>query len=180
VFHPGFHDGFPHGGFFHGGFFGSGFYGYYPGYWYSYGYPYDYGYSSTYVYPSTTYVVPQTYVYPDYSDYTPPAPLDGATSVPPVTVPSTASAVVTVVVPDNAEVWFNDTRTRSTGPVRTFDTPPLGPGRQYSYDVKASWQENGRTVTQTQDVAVSPGARVTVRFPIQESVTTQPMPPLNR
>ena len=50
------------------------------------------------------------------------------------------------------------------GSVRTFKSPPLAPG-QYNYDVRASWDENGRNVTQTQQVRVSPGAAVEVDFP---------------
>ena len=33
-----------------------------------------------------------------------------------------------------------------------------------AYEIRARWTENGRDVTQTQTVAVSPGAQVTVDF----------------
>ena len=49
-----------------------------------------------------------------------------------------------------AEVWFNGTPTTSTGPARQFASPPLTPGTRYSYDIRATWNENGREVTQTQ------------------------------
>ena len=49
--------------------------------------------------------------------------------------------------------------------MREFDSPPLTPGKQYSYEVKAQWEENGRPVTQTQEVDVSAGARAQAVFP---------------
>ena len=42
----------------------------------------------------------------------------------------------------------------------------LAAGR-YTYEVRARWTQDGRTVTQAQRVAVSPGAHVTVDFPSQ-------------
>jgi uncharacterized protein (TIGR03000 family) len=81
-------------------------------------------------------------------------------------------AHVTVKVPVDAQVWFADTPTTSKGPLRQFNSPPLTPGSQYTYDVRASWNENGQAVTQTQHVEVSAGAHVNVSFPIS-SVTTK-------
>ena len=86
--------------------------------------------------------------------------------------PDTASAQadptahVTVRVPANAELWFDDSTTTSRGPVREFRSPLLTPGR-YTYEIRARWTENGRAITQTQKVAVSPGAHITVDFPIR-------------
>jgi uncharacterized protein (TIGR03000 family) len=70
-------------------------------------------------------------------------------------------------VPANAELWFGGVKTRSTGAVRKFQSPPLADGGRYSYEVRARWQENGRTVTQRQRVLVTPGANITVRFPVR-------------
>ena len=76
-------------------------------------------------------------------------------------------AKVIVRVPANAEVWLEGSKTSLTGPVRHFVSPPLEPGSRYTYEIRARWKEDGRAVTQTQKVAVSPGRDVTVNFPVQ-------------
>ena len=75
-----------------------------------------------------------------------------------------------VRVPANAELWFEGSTTTSRGSVREFQSPPLTPGR-YTYEIRARWTENGRAITQTQKVAVSPGAHVAVTFPIDPGQT---------
>jgi uncharacterized protein (TIGR03000 family) len=57
------------------------------------------------------------------------------------------SARITVILPPDAEVSFDDVTTLSKGAVRQYDSPPLTPGTRYVYDLKASWNENGREVT---------------------------------
>jgi uncharacterized protein (TIGR03000 family) len=77
------------------------------------------------------------------------------------------TAHIAMRVPANAEVWFEGDRTTSTGEYRTFRTPPLTPGRRYTYEVRARWEENGRPVTHTQKVPVTAGADVTIDFPVR-------------
>ena len=74
------------------------------------------------------------------------------------------SARLEVLVPGDAMVWFNDWKSKSTGPVRQFLSPSLTPGHKYSYTVRAQWEENGRPVTQTREVIVSAGGQVRVDF----------------
>ncbi len=57
-------------------------------------------------------------------------------------------------------------KTTSTGAVREYQSPPLAPGKRYTYDLSARWTENGHEVTQQQTVDVSPGGHVSVAFPI--------------
>ena len=76
--------------------------------------------------------------------------------------------------PGAARLWFEDTQTTTTGAVREFASPPLTPGTQYTYTVRATWTENGRDVTQTQQVGVTAGARVAVDFPVKPESTGQP------
>src|SRR5262245_32543895 len=169
------------GSYYGGGYYGGGFY---PRYGYGYGYGYPYGYSSpygyaypytysypstTYVYPSTTYAypsmtygAPQTYVYPSTSSYQPGEPAGGYGASP---APATNAVLVTVKVPENAEVWFGDFKTKATGSLRTFESPPLDPGSEYTYTIRARWDEGGREVNQTQKVDVRSGSRVNVEFP---------------
>jgi uncharacterized protein (TIGR03000 family) len=93
-------------------------------------------------------------------------------TVSPDTAPAQADSIahVTLSVPVNAEIWFDGSATTSTGSVREFQSPSLSPGR-YTYEIRARWTENGREITQTQKVAVSPGAHLRVAFPIRSGPT---------
>jgi uncharacterized protein (TIGR03000 family) len=83
------------------------------------------------------------------------------------------TAHITVYAPPGAAVWFDGWKASLTGLVRRFQSPALEPGRQYVYTVRARWEEDGREVTQTREVTVSPGARVQVYFP-EPSGTEKP------
>jgi uncharacterized protein (TIGR03000 family) len=185
-FHSGgFHSGGFHSGNFHpGGFHAHNFHGrtfhhrgYYPGYYYgyypfygsyyypSYGYypPYDLGYGSA---PDLGNLDSYGGVAPSYSSgyqgFQPPSTVNPNTA----TAQPDLTAHVTVIVPADAELWVDGSKTTSRGSVREFQSPPLEPGR-YAYDFRAHWMENGREMTQTQTVAVSPGAHITVDFPVR-------------
>src|SRR5262249_35977405 len=70
-----------------------------------------------------------------------------------------------VLVPDaDAEVWLDDYKTTSRGTTRVLESPPLAPGPAYSYTVKASWGQGGRTVTAQRKVDVTRGRIVVVDF----------------
>jgi uncharacterized protein (TIGR03000 family) len=98
--------------------------------------------------------------------------LGGATTAAPAAgyqsfypAPPDTTAHVTVHVPADARVWFDGAATTSTGAVREFQSPSLASGSQYTYDLRAQWNENGHTVEQTKKVAVTAGGRVRVDFP---------------
>ncbi len=76
----------------------------------------------------------------------------------------TDAARVEVHVPDRAQVWFNGQKTIQGGTERTFTSPGLESGQNYSYDVRASWTLDGKTVDQTRKVAVHAGDHVVVDF----------------
>lgn len=84
----------------------------------------------------------------------------------PATPRTSPRAHISVRVPAGAQLWFDDTPTNTSGNVRQFDTPPLEPGSEYRYDVRARWKESGREVTQTQRIRFTPGAQVNVQFPL--------------
>src|SRR5439155_12546832 len=92
---------------------------------------------------------------------------------PPATVASDTpaqpsnTAHVTVTVPADAEIWFQGTKTTSTGAVREYQSPPLAPGTRYTYELRARWSQNGHEVTQTQQVEVTAGIRVNAHFPVK-------------
>jgi len=172
--HGGFsHGGFSRGGFHHGGFHYGGFH--HGGLWWFPGYSGYYGAQSYYYgsYPYSGY----SDFYPYTSDWSSPGYDSGyygsngdATSsylnsdLSGTAQPET-SAQVTVSVPANAEIWFEGNKMTSTGSVREFQSPPLTPGKRYTYEVRARWKENGQEVTQTQQVEVTAGTRVNVQFP---------------
>ncbi len=128
--------------------------------WYGYGgyWPGDYAYSSgpyyygDNYYDATPYYGGATYNYGNqvYSDAASPDYYYGSTGQAPDN-----EARVRVVVPEDAKVWFNDRMTQQSGTVRTFESPALTPGRDFSYDVKAQWRDkDGKDVTQTRHVYV--------------------------
>jgi uncharacterized protein (TIGR03000 family) len=80
--------------------------------------------------------------------------------------PIETMAHVIVRVPAEAEIWVEGTKTTSTGPIREFESPPLTPGSPYTYDIKATWNENGHDVTQTQRFDVTAGAHINLAFPL--------------
>jgi len=81
------------------------------------------------------------------------------------------AARVRVVVPAGAKVWFDGKDTKQTGTLRRFESPQLTPGKDYTYDVKATWTENGKEVTRTRHVDVRANSGVTVDFTRPESGT---------
>jgi uncharacterized protein (TIGR03000 family) len=61
-------------------------------------------------------------------------------------------------LPTDADIWFegNDMG-RKDQMMREFISPPLTPGRNYTYDVKVNWAEEGRRVEQSFKVPVQAG-----------------------
>jgi uncharacterized protein (TIGR03000 family) len=170
--HGGFHHGgFNHGGFHHGGFRHFGGLWWYPGYYGNYGaspyysgfYPYS-GYSDYYPYTYSSDWSSPGYDSGYYGYYGDPTSSYLNSDISGTAQPDT-SALVTVSVPANAEIWFEGNKMTSTGSVREYQSPPLTPGSRYTYEVRARWKENGQEVTQTQQVEVTAGTRVNVQFP---------------
>src|SRR5262249_828522 len=102
------------------------------------------------------------------------APTTGGTqtSYPPST-PSTnaplkpdSAAHISIQVPADAEVRI-DGALVGTGAVREYETTPLKSGFTYTYVIRARWEQDGNTITQTRNVDVAAGGRVTVRFPLE-------------
>jgi uncharacterized protein (TIGR03000 family) len=83
-----------------------------------------------------------------------PAPMPSPTEAAPVHV--------TVRVPDGAQVWLADAPSNQTGTSHEFVSPPVEPGVDYTYVVRAAWTENGQPVNRTKRVVVRAGDRVTV------------------
>jgi uncharacterized protein (TIGR03000 family) len=186
------------GGGFRGGFVGGGFgYGLYGGYLGGYG-PYyggGYGYPGYSAYPYSSYYPYSAGSYSPYSTgtgyyYVSPSIAYSptyATTAPaftfaPGTTDDTGSTAVaqtdrpvnvTVVAPENAKLWFDDVPVQTTGKTREFQTPPLTPGHNYTYHVRAEWMQDGHQTAQTQTVVVTPGADTRIVFPSTSAVGAQ-------
>jgi uncharacterized protein (TIGR03000 family) len=114
-------------------------YGFYPSYSYPYdSYPYDYYYN----YPSRRYVEPSTVV-------------------------DSSPGKVTVLVPDTAEVWFNDKVTRGPAQRRWFESPGLSGNEDFSVTIRASWMEDGAKVERTRTVDLHAGDNMKLDFRAQ-------------
>ena len=127
---------------------------------YGYGSPYygGYGYSSPYYYsdPGYAYTAPQT------SYYSGPA-VDMSPSMP---MNRNNAALINIHVPANAQLFFGDQAAvaSQTGPERQFISPPLEPGSNYQYQLRAVWNENGQQRMQTRTVNVHANDVVNVDF----------------
>jgi uncharacterized protein (TIGR03000 family) len=76
-----------------------------------------------------------------------------------------------VRIQPDAELWIEGAKTMQTGDVREFISPPIQPGRPYTYEVKVKWMDNGQERTQTRTLKVEPGrlVRVDLSRPTEES-----------
>jgi uncharacterized protein (TIGR03000 family) len=74
-------------------------------------------------------------------------------------------ARIRVEVPNaGATVWVDDHQTKQQGTQRIFTSPPLEKGWDYTYKVRASWDENGRSVSREKTVRLQPGQETVVNF----------------
>jgi uncharacterized protein (TIGR03000 family) len=97
--------------------------------------------------------------------------------------PADARAHITLKVPEGSEVWFEGTKTTSTGSVRTYRSPPLEPGSKYAYEVRVRWRDRGNEFTQTRQIQIAAGADVVEDFfpapPQPRNPTSPPAVPAN-
>jgi uncharacterized protein (TIGR03000 family) len=121
-------------------------YGYYPGMTYSYATVPSYTQSNYPPYAPTTGIVP--------SSYESTAPNRGE---------NTVLLHLFVPTPDT-RLWIQDQQMQQTGTERLFYSPPLEPGKTYTYTIKATWRDGDREVNRTQEVTVKAGEEKTVRF----------------
>jgi uncharacterized protein (TIGR03000 family) len=94
----------------------------------------------------------------------------------PKTPTSEQPARIDVDVPAGAEITFDGVKTTQTGTTRQFVTPPLATGKEFQYEVKGEWKEDGKPVTMTRRVTVRAGERVTVSFAKPTTPETLPAP----
>jgi uncharacterized protein (TIGR03000 family) len=83
---------------------------------------------------------------------------------PQVAAPDVTSTQIRIQVPVLAKVWFNNQPTSQTAAVREFISPPLIPGQEYSYTVRATWHEGNREIERERVVTFTAGDQVNMDF----------------
>jgi uncharacterized protein (TIGR03000 family) len=84
-----------------------------------------------------------------------------ATSQPPV---PEGKVRLTVKLPADAKLTVDGAETKSTGPERLFESPPLTPNKKFSYTLEAVWTDNNAKKTAKRKVVVEAGKRYVVDF----------------
>jgi uncharacterized protein (TIGR03000 family) len=89
-------------------------------------------------------------------------PLPSSPTLPPAdndanSRPNTGSAILSVVVPDDAKVYVNGMLTSTPGTYRRYVSHGLVPGFQYTYEIEAVVSRNGRLIRDSQVVNVRAG-----------------------
>jgi uncharacterized protein (TIGR03000 family) len=67
-----------------------------------------------------------------------------------------------VRIQPDAELWIEGAKTVQSGDLREFISPPIQPGRSYTYEMRVKWMDNGQERTQTRQIKVEPGRLVRV------------------
>ena len=80
-----------------------------------------------------------------------------------VSAPARVSRI-TVTLPASARLWIENVECPLTSSVRTFDTPPLSGNQQYFYNVRAEIVRDGRTISETQRIVITPGQEARIDF----------------
>jgi uncharacterized protein (TIGR03000 family) len=113
----------------------------------------------------------------------PPAPSVNVMRSTTLSTPASGTATIRVRLPADARLYFEGELTTSTGPDRVFQSPALALGRNYRYDVKAVWNDNGQEVVRQRSVLVRAGREVDVdltgpgALEEQPTLKTRPLPP---
>lgn len=101
-----------------------------------------------------------------------PAPTDPAAGYHPTYGPMRSSAFVTVKVPADAKVFVNDRPTTSTGTDREYVSHDLTPGARYNYNIRAEFERDGKTVSETKSVQLAAGQTASLDFIGEAQVQT--------
>jgi uncharacterized protein (TIGR03000 family) len=78
-------------------------------------------------------------------------------------------AYIWLSVPADAQVWFDDDKTKQTGEFRHFYTVPLTPGKPHVYVLRIRWMKDGKPVERTRRITVHARDRIHLDFLEQDS-----------
>jgi uncharacterized protein (TIGR03000 family) len=71
--------------------------------------------------------------------------------------PQKRPARINLQVPSDAKIWFDESQTNQTGASRSFESPPLPADRDYSYQVRIQWKQDGKDVSEDRKIIVHAG-----------------------
>jgi len=103
---------------------------------------------------------------------TPDAPAPADASYHPTYGPMRASASLSVKVPADAKVFVNDRPTTSMGTDREYVSHDLRPGARYNYKIRAEFERDGKTITETKSVQMIAGQTANLDFTDDSQVRT--------
>ena len=166
--------------------YGRGYGGYgrgYGGYGYGFGVGLGYGLAAGYA-PYYGYGGYAAGYVPYYagmrSAYFPPStdvvPVDPVPAVPNDAQPQPATdnkAHLMLIVPEDAEVWFQGQKTTRTGAEREFVSPELAPGKTFTYTVRVRYTKDGKVVDDTRSISVKANDKWSVDFTRPEPKTAK-------
>jgi uncharacterized protein (TIGR03000 family) len=89
-----------------------------------------------------------------------------APAAPPAARDGGSPATIVVTLPADARLTVDGRATTSTSGLRTFVTPPLRPGKKYSYTFKAELVRQGQTITVARKVPVRAGRQTAVSLDV--------------
>lgn len=84
-----------------------------------------------------------------------------------------APATIVVTLPVDAKLTIDGAATRSTSSVRTFVTPTLDAGNEFSYTLKAEVVRDGQTFSTEQRVTVRAGEESRINITVPTSASAQ-------
>jgi uncharacterized protein (TIGR03000 family) len=91
--------------------------------------------------------------------------------------PANIAGLEVFVPSPDAEVWLQGQKVTGSGTTRRFYSPPLEPGKDYTYTINAAWHENGELVTQKREVNVRADALARVDFTQARETAERDLPP---
>jgi uncharacterized protein (TIGR03000 family) len=83
------------------------------------------------------------------------------------------SAMLNVTVPGDARIFVNDLATSSTGSQRHYVSRDLQPGYTYTYQLRAEYDQDGQTMTETKVVRLNAGQSARVSFDFADEAPAQ-------
>jgi uncharacterized protein (TIGR03000 family) len=126
-----------------GGFGGYSYYPYYP----------TYGYSQPNVIVNNNYIFPEPYI-----------PSRTLMELPPLPNSHPNTARLTLAIPRGADVFVDGKKFEVAEAERTFESPDLKPGESFTFDVRVSWTENGKTVEEKRTLHVKAGEHQSLQY----------------
>jgi uncharacterized protein (TIGR03000 family) len=78
----------------------------------------------------------------------------------------------------DAQLEVQGVMTKQTGSMRTFKSPPLLVGKNYAYDMKVTWTENGKPMVREKTITLQAGGDAEADFRMAEGPKIIPPPPM--